>query len=289
MRLTGINLAPSFIISFVACVCLPSAGTRTNLRAQPAAQLAAQPARQTRVVRSPEGARGLEAYQKGDFKAAVTFLEQATKTRRDDATSWHFLGLAYQQLAQENDARKALENALLLRLLQLAPGASGKTTKPWNELSAEEREARRRESLGHYREALSSVESYLRLNPKTAEFWRQQYEGLSFYVRNEEKPEAEKEAFHSSDETITKAKVISKASPDTTREARRNRTSGTVVLRALLASDGSVKHIIALVMLPDGLTDRAMAAMRQVKFTPATKNGRPVSQWVTFEYNFYFS
>jgi len=287
MPLTGISPAPSFIISFIACVCLLSVGARANLCAQQT-----QPARtprQLHVVRSPEGARGLEAYQKGDFKAAVEFLEQATKTRRDDATSWHFLGLAYKQLAQEQNARKALENALLLRLLQLAPGASGKITKLWNELSKEEQEARRRELIGHYKEALSSVESYLQLNPKAADFWRQQYEGLSFHVQNEEKPEAQKEAFQGNDETITKAKVLSKAAPDTTPEARRKQTSGTVVLRGLLASDGSVKHIIALVLLPDGLTERAMAAMRQVKFTPATKNGRPVSQWVTFEYNFHIN
>jgi TonB family protein len=281
MRFTGINLAPPFLLSFVACVCLSGAGTHANLRAQEA-----QPARQVRIVRTAEGARGIEFYERGDFKEAVTFLKQATKMRRDDTTSWHFLGLAYKQLNKEKDARQALENAIFLRLLQLAPGASGEIVKPWDELSKEERETRRREMAGRYKEALASIESYLQLKPKAADFWRQQYEGLSFLVQNVEKPEALKEAFQGNDEGLTKAKVLSKAEPEYTERARQKRTKGTIVLRGLLASDGTVKHIIALVMLPNGLTEKAIEAMRKVRFTPATKNGVPVSQWVTIEYNF---
>lgn len=68
--------------------------------------------------------------------------------------------------------------------------------------------------------------------------------------------------------------------------ARSKGISGSVILRGLLAADGKVKQIIALLMLPDGLTEKAMEAMRQIKFTPATKDGRPVSVWVTVEYGF---
>jgi len=38
--------------------------------------------------------------------------------------------------------------------------------------------------------------------------------------------------------------------------------------------------------LPYGLTERAIAAARQIKFTPATKDGRPVSMYIQLEYNF---
>jgi TonB family protein len=282
MRFSGINLAPSFLLSLIACVCLPGAGTRANLHAQEA-----EPAqRLSGTVRTAEGARGIEFYERGDFKEAVKLLKQATDNRRDDATSWHFLGLAYKQLNEEKDARKALENAVLLRLLHLSPLASREIVKPWEEMSKEEREARRREMAARYREALASVESYLQLKPKAEDFWRQQYEGLSFYVLNNEKPEAEREVFQGNDEGVTKAKILFKPEPGYTERARERGIKGTVTLRGLLAPDGTVKHVIALVMLPDGLTEQAIKVMRRIKFRPATKNGRPISQWVMIEYNF---
>ncbi|HEY1402593.1 MAG TPA: energy transducer TonB, partial [Pyrinomonadaceae bacterium] len=156
----------------------------------------------------------------------------------------------------------------------------------WDELSKEERAARRREMAGRYKEALASVEVYLQLKPKAESFWRQQYEGLSVHVRQNEKPDAEKEVFQGNDEGLSKAQILSKPPPEYTETARRKGTGGTVLLRGLLASDGTVKHVIALVMLPGGLTEMAIEAMRQIKFTPATRNGRPVSQWVSVEYHF---
>jgi TonB family protein len=35
------------------------------------------------------------------------------------------------------------------------------------------------------------------------------------------------------------------------------------------------------------LTEKAIAAAKKIKFTPAEKDGRPVSQYVTLEYNFH--
>ncbi|HZG50919.1 MAG TPA: TonB family protein [Pyrinomonadaceae bacterium] len=271
----------SFVLSFIACVCLPGAGAHASLLAQEA-----QPARSARIVRTPEGARGIEFYERGDFAEAVKLLKQATNNRRDDATSWHFLALAYRQLDKEKEARKAIENAIFLRLLQLAPTAFGMKHKPWDELSKEEREARRREMAGYYKEAIASVEVYLQLKPKAEAFWRQQYEGLSVYVRHNEQSDAGKESFQSNDEGLSRAEVFYKSPPEYTERARRNGINGTVILRGLLSSDGTVKHIIALTMLPDGLTEKAIEAMRQIKFTPATKNGRPVSQWMSIEYHF---
>jgi hypothetical protein len=38
--------------------------------------------------------------------------------------------------------------------------------------------------------------------------------------------------------------------------------------------------------LPDGLTEACINAARKIKFIPAMKDGRFVSQYVTIEYNF---
>ena len=83
-----------------------------------------------------------------------------------------------------------------------------------------------------------------------------------------------------------KALITHKPEPGVTMEARRNNTHGVVRLRAILAADGRVKHILVVKGLPDGLTEKAIEAARQIKFTPAVADGRPISQFVILEYNF---
>jgi protein TonB len=79
---------------------------------------------------------------------------------------------------------------------------------------------------------------------------------------------------------------LSKPEPQYTEEARRNQVTGTVVLRVVFSRDGEVVQIRALNTLPFGLTERAIAAARQIKFEPALKGGHPVSVFMQLEYNF---
>ena len=87
-------------------------------------------------------------------------------------------------------------------------------------------------------------------------------------------------------DVTTKAKLISKPEPQYTEEARKNQITGTVVLKVVFASNGSVTNIRTVSGLPHGLTEKAIAAARQIKFTPATKDGHQVSMWMQLEYNF---
>lgn len=87
-------------------------------------------------------------------------------------------------------------------------------------------------------------------------------------------------------EVEQRARLLSKPEPHYTEEARRNQISGTVMLRVVFSSSGEVVQINALRTLPFGLTERAIAAARQIKFVPAMKGGRPVSVHMQLEYNF---
>jgi TonB family protein len=78
-------------------------------------------------------------------------------------------------------------------------------------------------------------------------------------------------------EVDQRARVFNKPEPQYTEDARRNQISGTVVLSAVFASSGQVVQIRALQTLPFGLTESAITAARQIKFSPATKGGQPVS------------
>jgi TonB family protein len=87
-------------------------------------------------------------------------------------------------------------------------------------------------------------------------------------------------------EVTRKAVITSKPEPGFTEEARKNNVTGVVRLRAILSAGGSVQGISVVKGLPDGLTERAISAAKQIRFTPAEKDGRTVSQYVTLEYNF---
>ena len=87
-------------------------------------------------------------------------------------------------------------------------------------------------------------------------------------------------------EVEQRARLLLKPEPQYTEEARRNSITGTVMLRVVFSSFGRVEQIRALQTLPFGLTEKAIAAARQIKFVPATKGGRPVSVWMQLEYNF---
>ncbi len=90
----------------------------------------------------------------------------------------------------------------------------------------------------------------------------------------------------SAKEVTRKAQITSRPEPLYTEEARKNQITGSVSLRMVLNANGSVSNISPLSRLPDGLTEKAIAAARQIRFSPAEKDGRKVSQYVTIQYNF---
>jgi periplasmic protein TonB len=87
-------------------------------------------------------------------------------------------------------------------------------------------------------------------------------------------------------EVEERARVLFKPEPQYTEEARRNQISGTVTLRVVFSRAGEVTDIRALHALPFGLTERAIAAARQIRFVPAKRGGQAVSVFMQLEYNF---
>jgi protein TonB len=61
-----------------------------------------------------------------------------------------------------------------------------------------------------------------------------------------------------------------------TDEARRKNIRGDVVLEIVVRSDGTVGDVRLLQGLGGGLESRAIAAVKQWTFAPATRKGQPV-------------
>jgi TonB family protein len=74
--------------------------------------------------------------------------------------------------------------------------------------------------------------------------------------------------------------------PELTQEARNQGIGGTVILRAVFTASGKVENIKVVAGLAGGLTEEALKAARTIKFAPAVKDGRLVSQYIQIEYKF---
>jgi TonB family protein len=80
--------------------------------------------------------------------------------------------------------------------------------------------------------------------------------------------------------------ITSKPKALYTEAGRTNGVEGTVRLKVTLLASGNIGAITPISQLPDGLTEQAVAAARNIKFQPKRVNGVPQSVIVTIEYNF---
>ena len=80
--------------------------------------------------------------------------------------------------------------------------------------------------------------------------------------------------------------VQQKVDPQYTDEARRAGLSGTVVLQAVVRSDGTVDVVRVVRGLPLGLTDSAILAIKQWQFRPGQKDGQNADIALSIEVNF---
>lgn len=133
------------------------------------------------------------------------------------------------------------------------------------------------------KEAAENLEKYLSLVPPTpdAAAKREQLEAMLAYAETDPA-----RRIYRMSEATTRAVIKAKPEPNYTEEARRAGITGVVRLRAVLAADGTVRHVLVLKGLSYGLTEKSVAAARKIRFEPATLNGAPVSQVVMLEYNF---
>jgi TonB family protein len=80
--------------------------------------------------------------------------------------------------------------------------------------------------------------------------------------------------------------ITSRVSPEYSEEARHARHEGSVILDAIVRSDGTVDVIRIVRELGYGLDEKAVEALGQWKFTPGNRNGEPVDVRLNVQVNF---
>jgi TonB family protein len=143
--------------------------------------------------------------------------------------------------------------------------------------------------LKQYSEAADSLENFLASSPDSvdASIWGDQVRAMRNRAIKTTPTQTATEPTVLTGKGVTqKARVVSKPEPSYTEAARQAGVEGTVVLRGVFSSDGEVIHLEVIKALGYGLTTQAVRVAREIKFQPATKDGRNVSMYIQLEYNF---
>jgi periplasmic protein TonB len=80
--------------------------------------------------------------------------------------------------------------------------------------------------------------------------------------------------------------VLFKKEPEYSEEARKAKFQGTVTLAIVIQADGSTSNIRVLRPLGLGLDEKAIEAVKEWRFKPSMKDGRPVAVTANVEVNF---
>lgn len=222
-------------------------------------------------VRNPEAhyALGLIHFRRNAPAKALAEADETLKLKPDFAGA---LLLKAEAAKEAYAAAYAEQYEKYLKLKQAAPDMSPEERAAVNNL---------------LKEATASLEKYLALFPASPNAARLREEAETLRLHSDSLEASNEPHVYRVDRVTTKAQITSRPEPLYTEQARQDGISGTVRLRMLLSFDGKVRHILVLHALKGGLTEMAVDAARKIKFTPATKDGRPVSQFVTIEYNFH--
>ncbi len=89
------------------------------------------------------------------------------------------------------------------------------------------------------------------------------------------------------DSTVTRPQAIQKFSPEYSEEARAAELEGTVLIVAVIATDGTARDLHLIRSLGLGLDEKALEAVQRWRFAPGTLDGRPVSLPATIDVDFF--
>jgi TonB family protein len=86
---------------------------------------------------------------------------------------------------------------------------------------------------------------------------------------------------------VSAPRIISDPEPEYSEEARKAKYQGVCVLWLVVGPDGRPRDIRVARSLGLGLDEKAIEAVKNWKFEPALKDGKPVAVQINVEVNFH--
>lgn len=144
------------------------------------------------------------------------------------------------------------------------------------------------DSYNKAEELLNKKNEFVKIQEKTVfrNTYTEQGSGRSGACFGENSPGNVPSPVKSSDLNNKSLNILYKPRPVYTAQARTNNVQGSVVLRVVFLASGGIGNISPVSELPAGLTEKAIAAAKQMKFEPQIKNGRPVTVIKQVQFNF---
>lgn len=224
-------------------------------------------------------------------KEAVTLYSQATQVlggRPEAAPAWMYLG--ENELAGKNyqQAFDDFQKAETLDAAQSGPAQMWMAVVREREQNATAAETLYRSALAveepNSTEAATTLELYARFLKGQGN--EQEAKSLSARAADIRKVPVPVSTALRIGNGVLPPKLLSKVEPDYTEEARAAQYQGTVVLSVEIGPDGIARNIRVVRGLGLGLDENAASAVQLWHFTPATKDGVPVTVLATIEVNF---
>lgn len=211
----------------------------------------------------------IAARQQGELNSAMGYVSKALERNPDYADAHYILGLLQFQKKNFAGARDEANAAIL---------KGARFSNSYLLL------AQAYLAISSHQEAVDALQNALALVSSNDEAARLklQIEALNDFIRTKA---------NRSDPSYTKPRLLNQPRPRYTDEARTANVQGTVRLAVLVTEDGSASSPIVFVGIGYGLDEEAIRAARSMKFTPATKDGKPVKFWqmVLVEFNLKLS
>jgi TonB family protein len=189
---------------------------------------------------------------------AMKYAKKAVEYRRDYADAHYLLAVLLYEKGKLKESGGELEAAMRLG----ARYANAYVLKGTLEIIA----SRREEALASYKEALRVA------GPEAAGMTNVQQRVTALETMQEF-------AEHKDDPSYQRPMPLNTPMPRYTEEARQNRVQGAVTAAVLVDETGKVASLVLLTTLGHGLDEEALRAAARLKFSPATKDGKPVPYW----------
>ena len=215
-----------------------------------------------------------------DNKGAVRNAEKASALDPKNVESLYIAGVARLRQKRAAEALAKAEDAL--KINPDYPQALILKTEAHINMFARERD-----KYSPLKAASESLEAYLKLKPEQPEhaFWSEQLEAIRFYARRADGSGSDKPV--ASMTGSLRPTILYREKANYTEDARLAGIEGAVILMVVFADEGVLRHILVLQGLSHGLTEQAIAAARKIRFTPAMRDGKPIS--VNGQLEFYFN
>ena len=240
------------------------------------------------VFSQTENIEGIELFKKGDYQGAVKILKKS-----NDIKDLYYLGLSYEKINETEKAKDAFKKSF---------GKSYefffKSFSKWYEVDREDQKQNFSDLLQELNPnnqiGLLAAEKAFALKSSIFQTneWRIKAKILSDTL---DLVKAHNTVYYSSDPSISKLQITEKQRANYPKNnsgipiTRFNHSPNKpiiVTLFIVFAADGTIKLTLPTDDLIDAFTVESLVAASKIKFTPSTKENKPVASHAKVEYSF---